>query len=550
MRKGLCRHTHMTMRSNDRIIKKALLCLIIVGAFFTISDLILSRIAAGQLRTALSDIPGAQITFKKVKLTLLAGNLEIRGVEMALRDSTNVGPEIEGRIDAVKLEGMSLFHLFKGEAHARRLFIRGPEAKLVLPPKKAQKAKKSLKAENSDTTKASPDPSFLKKLSLSEIRLEKGNIDLSRRKNPMKAQVRNLNFSVRDLGFLPAKKRMEYNDSCYSVSLDSLDITDEMGLTRYQIGHLATSDAGMVEAQALHLYNCVAKEEVAERMGKVAAVWFDVRLDSLQTSPINIPRIIKDQKVDIESIRLSGPDIVLLQDDRYPPAVPYPTFQEGLNTVKIPLKIQKIYAHVAQFTFMWETTHINRGTFPLHKLRISINSASNAPGNTMTMDIKSGQKASSHMHLTLSVKNDKPESTHGKLQVYGLDGARLDPFIRPLFGATIQADIHQIDAEFKGDKSKMTGDFCMLYDGLRLKAWNDKTAPYQIIAQNSGFVTFLANIIAPDSNPSTPGKEPKRVEIALQRDPMFPYPAYIIQSLTNGMLKTVLPGGAVHKTKK
>ena len=153
------------------------------------------------------------------------------------------------------------------------------------------------------------------------------------------------------------------------------------------------------------------------------------------------------------------------------------------------------------------------------------------------------------MKLALSVRNDKAESTEGKLEIYNFDAGRLDPFIRPLFGATVKADMSQIVAEFKGDKSKMTNEFCMLYEGLNIQAWNDKTAPYQLIAQNSGFVTFLANLIAPNSNPASPGKEPKQVEVTFARDPMQPYPAYIIQNLTQGMLRTVLPGGAVHKTK-
>ena len=537
------------MKPAKKIFKKALLCIVIVVAFFVICDLVLSGIATGQLRTALSDIPGAKIEFKKVRLALLAGNLEVQDIEVELRDSTVSSPLVEGRIAAVKLEGMSLFRLLKGEAHARRLLIRGPEAKLVLPPKKAQKAKKRKKAEMPDTAQTSADSSFLKKVTLSELRLEKGKIDLSSLKGPMKAYAQNIHISVRDLGYLLTENRVEYNDSCYRFSLDSLDFTDEMGLTRYQIGHLATSDAGPLEALNLHLYNCVAKEVVAERMGKVSAVWFDAKLDSLCTSALNIPRMVKEQRVDIASIRISGPDVVLLQDDRYPPAVPYPTFQEGLNSVKMPVKIGQINARLDKFTFMWETTHVNRGTFPLHKLRLAIHSASNARGNVMKMRLQSGKNSGSHMKLSLSVRNDKAESTEGKLEIYNFDAGRLDPFIRPLFGATVKADMSQIVAEFKGDKSKMTNEFCMLYEGLNIQAWNDKTAPYQLIAQNSGFVTFLANLIAPNSNPASPGTEPKQVEVTFARDPMQPYPAYIIQNLTQGMLRTVLPGGAVHKTK-
>ena len=169
----------ITMKLNNKILRKALLCLVIVVAFFTICDLVLSRIATGQLRKALADIPGAQIDFKRVSLTLPAGNLSVEGVELALVDSTLSEPLVEGRIEAIKLEGMSLFHLLKGEAHARRLLIRGPEARLTLPPKQAAKARKSAKsgktskASQNDTTQASPDSSFLNKVSLSELRLEK-----------------------------------------------------------------------------------------------------------------------------------------------------------------------------------------------------------------------------------------------------------------------------------------------------------------------------------------------------------------------------------------
>ena len=538
------------MKVSNKTLKKALLCIVIVVAFFAVCDLILSRIATGQLRKALSDVPGAQIEFKKVNLALLAGNLAVEGVEITLIDSTLSEPLVEGRIEVIKLEGMSLLRLLKGEAHARRLLIRGPEAKLVLPPKQAQKNKKSTKVETADTTSTLSDSSFLKKVSLSELSLEKGRIYLKQLKGSMKLHTQNIGCSVRDLGFVLAEKRVEYSDSCYRLSLDSLDFTDEMGLTRYQIGHLATANAGPLEALNLHLYNCVAKEVVAERMGKVAAVWFDAKLDSLQTSALNIPRMAKEQRINIASIRISGPDIVLMQDDRYPPAVPYPTFQEGLNSVNLPLSIQQIDARVDKFTFIWETTHVNRGTFPLHKLRLSVNSASNAQGNVMKMNIRSGQKSGGRMKLALSVRNDKSETTQGKLEIYDLDAGRLDPFIRPLFGATVKANMSQIVADFKGDKSQMTNDFCMLYDGLNIQAWDDKTAPYQFIAQNSGFVTFLANLIVPKSNPVADGQEPKCVEVTFKRDPMLPYPAYIIQNLTNGMLKTVLPGGAVHKTQK
>ena len=525
----------------NKALKRVAIGLVIVLAVLILGGVVLSRIAEKKLHTALADIPGAQIDFKGVNFSPILGNLKLRDVTIALRDSTGAGPGIEGRIEAVELERLSWKSLIHGEASAKRLLIREPLVQMVLAGKKAEKK---------DTAAPSAEASFLKKVSLSELRVEKGGIGLDSRDNPMKVSAQGITFSVRDIGLLLEEKRVEYNDSIYSFALDSLDYIDAAGLSRIRMGHLATADAGPVKAQAMHLYNCVSQEEVAERMGKVSAMWFDVKVDTLVTSPLNLPRMVRDEHVEVDSVYLSGPDIVLFQDDRYPPAVPYDTFQEGLNKLKIPLLIKQIDARIKAFTFIWETTHINRGTFPMHEVRIAISSVSNAPGNLMKMGIKSGNDQHGRLDLSLLVRNNKEESTQGSMKISGLDAARLDTFVRPLFGATAKADIHQIDCTFKGDKHQMTEDFCMLYDNLTLHAWNDSSAPYKIVAKSSGFVSFLANMAVANSNPSKAGKEPKKVEVTFERDPMVPYPSYIIQNLTMGMLRTVLPGGSVRKAKK
>ena len=527
---------------SNKIVKRVLIGVAIVVAVVAVGGMVLSRVASKKLHTALADIPGARIDFKGMSFSPILGNLEFRDVEIAIQDSTNAGPQIEGRIEAIKLERLSWKSLTHGEASAKRLVIREPEVQMILTGKKA--------AEKKDTAGTSPEASFLKKVSLSELRVEKGKIDLDSQKGSLKVSAKGLNCSVRDIGLLLAENQFEYNDSCYAFAVDSLDYIDVTGLSRIQMAHLATADAGPVKAQAMHLYNTVSQEQVAEKMGKVAAMWYDVKIDSMATSPLNIPRMVQNERVEIDSIYLAGPDITLFQDDRYPPAVPYATLQEGLNTLDMPLLIKRIDARVKAFTFIWETTHINRGTFPLHNLRLSISSVSNAPNNLMKMGLKSGSDKDGRLDFSLHIRNNKQESTQGFMKISGLDASRLDDFVRPLFGATAKADIRQIDCTFKGDKHQMTEDFCMLYDNLKLHAWNDISAPYKIVSKNSGFVSFLANLAVASSNPSKPGKEPKKVEVTFERDPMTPYPAYIIQNLTMGMLRTVLPGGAVHKNNK
>ena len=531
------------MGNSKKILRKVLLWIASAVAVLVIGALALMRIAEHKLHTALADIPGMQLDFKKAKLSPVLGNLEFRDIAFTLRDTTAASPEIEARIEAIELERLSWRSLIRGEASAQALLIREPKVRLQLPGESA-------KAEQKDTTAKEARASFLKKVFLSEIRVKGGQFGLGSQKDSTRVAAQGIDFSVRDIGFLLSESRLEYNDSSYCFAMDSLDYSDAAGLSRIRIGHLATTEAGPVEATAMHLYNCVPMEEVAERMGKVSSMWYDVRLDSLYTSPLNIPRMVESRQIVIDNMYLSGPEITLFQDDRYPPAVPYATIQEGLNTLNLPLQIHHIGANIQLFTFIWETTHVNRGTFPLHNLRIAANSVSNAQDNLMELDIKSGKEGTGSLDFSLFIRNDKQESTHGRMQIRNLEASRLDPFLRPLFGATAKADIHLIDSQFKGSKNKLTNDFCMLYDHLELKAWDDSTAPFKIVAKNSGAVSFLANIVAPHSNPARAGKDPKKVEVTFERDPMLPYPSFIIQNLTMGMLRTVLPGGAVHKTRK
>ena len=442
-------------------------------------------------------MPGGQIDFKRVHVALLGGNVEVKDVEVTFQDSTD--NHIQGFVKSIRLEKIRWSRLFKGEALADRLVIKD------------------------------------------------GKIGMENAKNAMKVSARGINVALRDVGYAINEGRIEYNDSLYSVSLDSLNYIDELGVSRILVGHLATADAGPVEVLGFRFYNCVPKEQLAEKMGKVSVMWTDAKLDSITTSPINIPRLVIGKKIEVDKITMSGPEVVLLQDDRYKPAVPYTTFQEGINTIQMPLNIKEVDASIKAFTFIWETTHVNRGTFPMHNMKLTVKSVSNAPGNLMEMDIKSGRKGKARLDFSLLVRNDKKESTRGRMIIHDLETSSLDPFLRPLFGATAQADIHKIDAQFKGDKNRMTNDFLMLYDNLSVKAWDDVDAPFKVVSKNSGIINFLAGLVVPKSNPVVAGKDPKKVETTFERDPWLPYPSYIIQALTTGMLHTVLPGSTVKK---
>ena len=473
--------------------KKVIIAIASAVAAIAILVCVADRVAEARIRAALSDVPEAEITPRKVRVSLLPGKVELKDLAFATRDSSGKVPVLQGNIAALKLNGL----------HWRRLFKR--------------------------------------EVLFSELQVDNGSLD---------GLVGNLNFSIKNIGYNFADSTLVYSDSSCTVSLDSLDIVTPDQLTRIQIGHLEQTAAGPVKARALHLYSNVPREELAIKMGKVAAMWFDVTLDSLSTSAVDIPRIIKSKEVKLASIRLSGPNAVILQDDRFPPAVPYPTIQESFNALKIPIKIGEVDASFDTFTFIWETTRVNRGTFPMQHVRLKLSSIGNAPGNVMGLSVQSGLPGQSSLDFSAHIHNDKEESVNGRYLIENLDASKLDGFVRPLFGATMRADIHKAEGSFTGNKHAMNARFEMLYDHLSVKAWNDASAPIKLVSKHSKTLTFIANIALPKANPSRAGEEPRVVEYSYERDVMTPYVSYLIQGLTNGMLHTLVPEYSVNKVSK
>ena len=118
--------------------KTALIWAGAILAGFILCECIVNAVAKHQLRTAVAQIPGADIQIGKIHLSLLAGNLELKHVDLSIRDTTDAGPDLEGRIKAIQLKHVHWFRLLKGEARADRLLLREPDIRLLLKAPKAE----------------------------------------------------------------------------------------------------------------------------------------------------------------------------------------------------------------------------------------------------------------------------------------------------------------------------------------------------------------------------------------------------------------------------
>ena len=95
--------------------KKIFIGIAVAVAALAICVVVLSRIAESEIRKSMENAQGASLTAQKVHLSLLKGNLEIRGLEFAFQDSTsNTG--LTGSFDALKLNHIHWGGLFKKTA--------------------------------------------------------------------------------------------------------------------------------------------------------------------------------------------------------------------------------------------------------------------------------------------------------------------------------------------------------------------------------------------------------------------------------------------------
>ena len=523
-----------------------------VGILAALGDGILSYFGERSLRSALSGTSeSSRIEFGSFRLALLPGNVVLRDVEVESRDTTlSPAPGVLVHFDEIRLTGVRwLWALMGGDLQIGSLQLKHPQVSVDLPPKKAKakRAQKSVPDPGRESADSAALTGLLKSLSLSRLQIRDGAVKLRGMGSSLRLETSNLDFLLRDLNYRLADSAFTCKQDSYRISLDSLDFTDEAGLSRVLAERIETVDAGPLEARGLRLYVPVPKEKLADRMGKVASMWYDVCLDRVKTNALNLPEMVRSDSIRLDSIRIEGSKAFICQDDRYPPAVPYPTIQEGVNAVSRPLHIGCIDLRLKQFTFQWVTENIACGELPMKNVRAIVRNVSNAPDNTMELFLNLGMGKGSSLALSLWTRNDKKEHIRGKVEAENLDISLLDPFLRPLFGITAECQVHRIDGSFSGDKRRAGGELCMLYDGLSVHAWED--SPYQVISSTSGLINFFAPLVLPKSNPAREGAEPRRAEIRVERDPMVPYPAYLIQMLVDGMKNTLLPGGRVKKKK-
>ena len=341
---------------------------------------------------------------------------------------------------------------------------------------------------------------------------------------------------------------MTYCDSLYALSVSKFVYTSADSLYRLDVASIETENAGGLLLKGVHGRNTTKKTHLAASKGKVPVTWSDFSAKTLHTSPVNIIRTVLQKSILIDSVFIDGDRLTSFRDARYLPKKAFPMPQESILKIPIPVRIGSIDIRLTYYNMEIKRPEGSAGLLSLHDMGLKISNFSNEPDHTIVFHI-TPRMGKGHGAATLHMKNDSNSSFSFSGSVKNVNISDFGSLLMPLFGVSASGNIQSLQTSFSGNRFSTKGDFCLLYDNLKLEIDQEKT-PIAFLAKHGKAVDLLEGGLIHRQNPRKLKKEPFKCTIAANRDPMKNYGAYIVSTLLNGVEQTVLNSLAYKEAQK
>lgn len=346
--------------------------------------------------------------------------------------------------------------------------------------------------------------------------------------------------TLRDFGYCISDSAICYSDSCYGLALSGVEFHSADGFTRATVASFCTTDAGPLEMRQMRVWNAVDKTKFAEAKGNIPVVWTDTRVRSIVTSPVNIFHLAAEKKIDIKKVNVAASSAVVYKDMRYKAKEPCPMPQEMLKALPIPVNIGHVHLSLAKLDFSLVTSQLACGNMGMNQIVVDLTNVCNKARYPVHTHVTGQMAQGGTCDVTLALNMNNACSFNGSLTTRDVQASGFDDLLKPLFGATMRANIKAITTTFTGDKTSANGTFCMEYSGLRLQAY--KNSPIKIISRGAGAINFFAPLVIPAANPLNAKNEPRSYNIHFDRDVMQGFDVYLVTGIAMGAKATLLPG--------
>lgn len=366
--------------------------------------------------------------------------------------------------------------------------------------------------------------------------------------NLLQARVKNLNVQARDIAYMLQEGRVRYNDSLYALSADSVFFRTADGLFAANIGHMETANSGPLVLQDLRCRHTTGKRELAEKMGKLPVTWSDVEIEEVRTSPTAILRMAAGREIHIGQADVTGRRAAIFRDLRYPARTAYKMPQEELTVISVPLDIQMLNIRMPRLEAEVQLPIGGSGTVQTRDLAVTVTNLTNRHDEKMKAHVTC-RLGEGKGDIRFEMRNDRACHFHTDMRITGVSGNDFETFLYPMFGMQLRADIKSLQTAFDGDRMHTEGDFCMVYDSMKVHVVKEDV-PIKKLARNAGVVNAFAPMVMHERNPRHNGAEPYTCRITNERNPMQNFAAYMAGTIVDGALHTVLAETVYRPVKK
>ncbi|NOX87119.1 MAG: hypothetical protein GXO86_14370 [Chlorobi bacterium] len=297
-------------------------------------NIFLATVIRGKIDEALNkNTTDYHISIKRVGVNILTGNLNIRGLKI-IPDSSLINDVKQGKVNLkfiqhseiglFRIAGVDIYKaIVKGEIYARKILFKDADIRIYKGPKPS-KALENLEDKSND--KFNPDSIYiagLNKINLHEIDLIKCKLQIfDLEKDKKLFSTGNLNLNLHSVDFVthpdnPNVFRMKFSKFKAGLSVKSLLLPG--GWYFLDVENLYYNNADnflQIDGLALHpTYK--DKYKMAKAFGYTKEI-FDLDIDKIYIKSFDLFQTLVKNELIIDSIGISGLDVSILKDKRYP----------------------------------------------------------------------------------------------------------------------------------------------------------------------------------------------------------------------------------------
>lgn len=515
----------------------AALALLAVVLFFLCdryADQALTGIADKYLRKELAKTDSLKVSYSSLDYSLATGRIKVKNISFSYPPKN-----IEGSCKSLELGPLKPLRVWRKECvNLDYLKVNSPRLSYCMKHRKKESASTVKDSAIVLETGEGAILKYIKNIGAKRVDINNGSFSLRREGSKMNLEVGDIDLSFFDISYGLEDKKLTYCDSLYGLSASKIAFVSKDSLYRLDVDSLGTENAKGVLLKGIHGRNTTKKSHLATARGKVPVTWSDLKANSLRTSSVNIFHTVLQKNIFVDSVIIDGDKVTTYRDARYSPKKAFPMPQESILKIPLPLHIGTVEMMVTYYNMEVRRPEGSAGTLSLHDMGLKISNLSNTPEHTNIFRL-TPRLGKGRGEITIHLKNDSKCSFSFNATAHNVNVSDFGGLTGPLFGVLASGEVQSIRTSFKGNSASSSGDFCMLYDNLKLDIDQEKT-PIAFLSRHGKLIDFLEGGLIHRQNPRKRGKETFTCTVNAKRDPMKNFGNYILASVLDGVEQTVL----------